>query len=289
VDIAIVLNLLSAVGGLGGLATVIGIAYWLGKKFSEIDYRFRLIDERFNAVNERFRLVDERFKVIDARFEQVDRRFDELRGYVDKRFGEFKEYVDKRFNEVDKKLGELKDYIDTKFSEVDKRLGELREYADKRFSEVDKRFGEFKEYVDSKFSEFDVKWSSRLERLATAFTNYQEFFIEFLTTESVIEERYRGVLLKELRGVMRLAVANPLSKEEWARLKELFEKSEKNELTLEEADEFLELARKAALEHGENPKMWKLHIYATITRALLYKRYYEKKEEAKEAKQEAQK
>jgi hypothetical protein len=221
VDIAIVLNLLSAVGGLGGLATVIGIAYWLGKKFSEIDYRFRLIDERF--------------KVIDARFEQIDRRFDELRGYVDK------------------------------------------------------RFGEFKEYVDSKFSEFDVKWSSRLERLATAFTNYQEFFIEFLTTESVIEERYRGVLLKELRGVMRLAVANPLSKEEWARLKELFEKSERNELTLEEADEFLELARKAALEHGENPKMWKLHIYATITRALLYKKYYEKKEEAKEAKQEAQK
>lgn len=220
-DIAIVLNLLSAVGGLGGLATVIGIAYWLGKKFSEIDYRFRLIDERF--------------KVIDARFEQIDRRFDELRGYVDK------------------------------------------------------RFGEFKEYVDSKFSEFDVKWSSRLERLATAFTNYQEFFIEFLTTESVIEERYRGVLLKELRGVMRLAVANPLSKEEWARLKELFEKSERNELTLEEADEFLELARKAALEHGENPKMWKLHIYATITRALLYKKYYEKKEEAKEAKQEAQK
>jgi tetrahydromethanopterin S-methyltransferase subunit G len=246
VDIAIVLNLLSAVGGLGGLATVIGIAYWLGKKFSEIDYRFRLVDERFNAINERFRLIDERFKVIDARFEQVDRRFDELRGYVDKRIDDLKNYVDKRF-------GELKDYVGTKFSE------------------------------------FDVKWSSRLERLATAFTNYQEFFIEFLTTESVIEERYRGVLLKELRGVMRLAVANPLSKEEWARLKELFEKSEKNELTLEEADEFLELARKAALEHGENPKMWKLHIYATITRALLYKKYYEKKEEAKEAKQEVQK
>jgi hypothetical protein len=68
------------------------------------------------------------------------------------------------------------------------------------------------------------------------------------------------VLIKEARRTMRLAVANPLTKEEWTRLKELFEKSEKNELTLEEADEFLELARKVAWEYGENPKMWKLHI-----------------------------
>jgi hypothetical protein len=191
VSVELILNLLAAIGGLGGLATVIGVAYWLGRKFTEIDYRFRLIDERF---------------------EQIDKRFDDLKNYID----------------------------------------------------------------------------SRVERLATAFTNYQEFFIEFLTTESVIEERYRGVLLKELRGVMRLAVANPLSKEEWARLKELFEKSERNELTLEEADEFLELARKVAWEYGEYPEAWKLHIYATITRALLYKKYYEEKQKQTQQEQSTQ-
>jgi len=227
-DIAIVLNLLSAVGGLGGLATVIGIAYWLGKKFSEIDYRFKLIDERFNAVNERF-------KVIDARFEQIDRRFDELRSYVDKRFGEFKEYVDSKFSDVDK-----------------------------RFSEFDKRIG------------------LRFRRFSTAFTNYQEFFIEFLAREGVVKNEDREILIKEARRVMKLATANPLTKEQWTRLKELFEKSEKNELTLEEADEFLELARKVALEYGEYPEAWKLHIYATITRALTIKKHYEKKEKEKQ-------
>jgi len=185
------LNLLAAVGGLGGLATVIGIAHWLGKKFFEIDYRFRLIDERF---------------------EQIDKRFDDLKNYID----------------------------------------------------------------------------SRVERLATAFTNYQEFFIEFLTTEGVVKERYRDVLIKEARRTMRLAVANPLSKEEWARLKELFEKSERNELTLEEADEFLELARKVAWEYGEYPEAWKLHIYATITRALLYKKYYEEKQKQTQQEQSTQ-
>ena len=51
-------------------------------------------------------------------------------------------------------------------------------------------------------------------------------------------------MIKELRGVMRVAIANPFTKEEWERLRELFEKSVRGELTLEEADEFLELARK---------------------------------------------
>lgn len=40
---------------------------------------------------------------------------------------------------------------------------------------------------------------------------------------------------------MRVAVINPLTKERWERLRILFEKSEKDELTLEEADEILDL------------------------------------------------
>jgi hypothetical protein len=111
--------------------------------------------------------------------------------------------------------------------------------VDERFKAVDERFKELKNYIDS-----------GINRLATAFTDYQEFFIEFLTTEGVVRERYRDVLVKEAKRVMRLATTNPLTKEEWARLKELFEKSERDELTLEEADEFLELARKVALEYG---------------------------------------
>jgi hypothetical protein len=189
VGVELVLNLLAAVGGLGGLVTVVGIARWLGKKFSEIDYRFRLMEERFKA---------------------IDERFDDLKNYID----------------------------------------------------------------------------SRINRLATAFTDYQEFFIGFLTTEGVVRERYRDVLVKEAKRVMRLATTNPLTKEEWARLRELFEKSERGELTLEEADEFLELARKVVVEYGEYIEAWKLHLYATITRALLYKKYYEEKQKQSESRQE---
>jgi hypothetical protein len=52
---------------------------------------------------------------------------------------------------------------------------------------------------------------------------------------------------------------------------------------LEEADEFLELARKVEWKYGKYPEAWKLHIYATITRALLYKKYYEEKQKQSEA------
>jgi len=59
-------------------------------------------------------------------------------------------------------------------------------------------------------------------------------------------------------------------------VEDVLDKSERGELALEEADEFLELARKVAKEYGEYPGAWKLHTYATITRALTAKKYAEK-------------
>jgi hypothetical protein len=62
----------------------------------------------------------------------------------------------------------------------------------------------------------------------------------------------------------------------------LFEKSEKDGLTPEEADEFLELARKVVREYWDRREAYRLHIYAAIVRGLTYKKYYEKKETKEE-------
>jgi hypothetical protein len=201
------------------------------------------LGKKFASIDAKFKLVDERFRSIDERFKLVDERFRS----IDERFGELREYVDLRFKE-------LKDYIDKRFDELDKGL---REYVDKRVFE-------------------------RIERLATAFTNYQEFFVEFLTSEGIVKPIHKEFLVKEARRTMKLAIVNPLSKEEWERLKEYLDKSEKDELTLEEADDFLELARKVVKEYGDRPEAWKLHIYATITRALIVKKHYEKEKKEKE-------
>ncbi len=61
------------------------------------------------------------------------------------------------------------------------------------------------------------------------------------------------------------------------------DKSEKEGLTLDEANELLELARKAVREYGEYPEAWKLHIYASIMVGLAYRR---KREEEKKKKEE---
>jgi len=63
---------------------------------------------------------------------------------------------------------------------------------------VDKRFGELKGYVDARINEVGEKFSSKLDRLAEVFMSYQEFFIEFLSTESVIKKKYKDedVLVK---------------------------------------------------------------------------------------------
>ncbi len=93
------------------VVTSIGtLAYWLGRKFTEIDSRFKLIDERFKTIDERFRSIDERFKQINKRFEEIDRRF---------------ERIEERFREIDRRFDEFKKYVDTKFED-------LRNYIDVR-------------------------------------------------------------------------------------------------------------------------------------------------------------
>ncbi|MEM0471735.1 MAG: hypothetical protein QXI22_07070 [Sulfolobales archaeon] len=160
----------------------------------------------------RFALIEARFREIDRRFEAIDKRFEN----IDKRFSELKEYVDTRFNE-------LKVYVDSRFNE-------LREY-------VDSRFDDLKGYVDS-----------RVLRIAEAFRSYQEFFIEYLSYQGVIRAPLEAEMLKnEASRMMKLATMNPLTKEEWEKIKYYLEK---DQLTLEEALEFRELARKVTDEYG---------------------------------------
>ena len=92
------------------LISVGSLAYWLGRKFGEIDERFKLIDERFRLIDERFRQIDEGFKSIDERFKQIDERFKE----IDKRF----ERIDRRFEEIDRRFNELREYVDSRFNRL---------------------------------------------------------------------------------------------------------------------------------------------------------------------------
>jgi len=180
--------LFTAIGTISAVATSTAVlAYWLGRKFVEIEKRFAEIDRRFEY-------VDKRFEEIDMRFERVDKRFEE---------------------------------VESRLEGVVRRVVELAE---------------------------------RFDDLAQATRDQFEFFAEFLGFRGVLEARD----VDFVKGA-RLARLNPLTEEELRRIKELVEKEE---LTLEEADELRELARKFVKEHGNVPGAWKLLIYASIMRGI---------------------
>ncbi|ADM27382.1 conserved hypothetical protein [Ignisphaera aggregans DSM 17230] len=246
------------ISSLASLVTVVisisSLGYWLGKKFGEINARFREIDMRFKEIDKRFQQIDERFREIDRRFEEVYRRF---------------EIIDKRFEEIDRRFIE----IDKRFMEIDKRFTELENRLSKRIDEAERRLSERIDRVEL-----------RLRRLGDAFTSYQEFLMRYFVSEGVLRREAAEVILTEARNIMRLAITNPFTKEEWKRLKELLDKSEKEDLTIEEAYELLNLARKVIDEYGEYPEAWKLHMYAAMMVGFAWKKQREREE--KERKKE---
>jgi len=146
-------------------------------------------------------------------------------------------------------LGVALYWLGGKFKEIEKKF----EQIDERFRQVDEKIEGVKGYVD---------------RVLAGFASYQEFFVEFLTAEGVVRRDRADLLKGELRRILALAKANPLTEEEWRRLAELIEK---DELTYEEAIWLREIARRLIKEYG-TPETWKLHIYASIWVALARKK-----------------
>ncbi|MGC9227141.1 hypothetical protein [Caldivirga sp.] len=137
--------------------------------------------------------------------------------------------------------------IDLRFKQMDDRFNQVN----LRFQQIDERFNDIKRHIDAK-----------INRLAEAISDYQEFFIEYLSAEGLLKPERASMLRNEARRIMKLGTStNPLSKDEWKRLGELLDK---DDLTYEEAVELRDLARKIIKEYGEYPEAWKLHIYASI-------------------------
>jgi hypothetical protein len=176
-------------------------------------------------------------------------------------------------------LGGMTYWLGRRFADIDSRFREI----DKRFAEIDEEFKKLRSYVDEKFDDLKAYIDRRITRLGEAFRSYQEFFIEYPTSQGFLKPLEASMLKNEAARIVRLAAMNPISKEEWRRIKELLEKEE---LTLEEALELRELARKVTDEHGDKPEAWKLHAYASIMVGYALRKMKEKEEREKEEKKD---
>ncbi|MCI4456600.1 MAG: hypothetical protein JHC19_00775 [Desulfurococcaceae archaeon] len=198
-------------------------------------------------IGRKFGEIDERFRAVDERFKVVDDRF----RLLENRFDELKRYVDTRFDE-------LKKYVDDRFIE-------LKNY-------VDNRFNDLRSYIDN-----------RVERIGRAFSSYQEFLIEYLSMKGVVSEKEVTIPKNEAVRMSLLASLNSFTKEEWEKLKKYLDK-DPNDFTLEKAEEFRELGRKAIREYWDRPEAYKLHMYTCVVYGLTLRKLDEK-----EKKKESQK
>ena len=95
------------------------------------------------------------------------------------------------------------------------------------------------------------------------------------------------MIKNEASRILSLATSNSFTKEEWEKLKRYLEKDPK-EITLEEAEEFRELGRKAIVEYWDRPEAYKLHLYTCIVYRLTLRKVYEEKEKKRQRQQDQQ-
>jgi hypothetical protein len=113
VSIAIdtIVNILATITSMSVAVATLG--FWLGKKFTEIDYRFKLIDERFKAIEKEIRTLRDAIiqynelllSILESRGAVTKSEVIVLRGYLEslKPSATSKYYT----KEVEKKLDEL--------------------------------------------------------------------------------------------------------------------------------------------------------------------------------------
>ncbi|MGC9015039.1 MAG: hypothetical protein ACP5KW_11745, partial [Thermoproteota archaeon] len=115
----------------------------------------------------------------------------------------------------------------------------------------------------------------KIGNIAEATRNQLEFFTEFPGFRKVIEQRDVTFVKGELYRLS--SIHNPLTKEESIRLKELLDKEK---LSLQEADELREIARKLVREYGDKiGETWKLLMYASVMRGIALSELEEQKQQ----------
>ncbi len=109
----------------------------------------------------------------------------------------------------------------------------------------------------------------RVEDLAHNLSSYHASLVELLASEGFIAIGERGLTMGEIRKIIELSPDSFATEEGWGRVWELLDREE---LSLEEALELRDLARKVLEEDGDRIEAWKLHLYSSIAVSLTRKK-----------------
>ena len=133
---------------------------------------------------------------------------------------------------------------------------------------------ELRAELRTNIEELRSEMRSGFNRLANVITSANEITIEYLGLRGVLNQGDMGFLRTVIKGLASTVTTNPLTPEERKRLLELVDK---DDLTIEEAEELYRLARKLYEEYiDKTPDAFKALLYAAAMRGITYRKYGKK-------------
>jgi len=261
-----------------------GTAYWLGRKLTRIENEIRDLKARVGRLEESVQQQGEKLAAVERRVGELRERVASLEEQVNRlenRVGN----VEARLASVEERLARLEERVGSveagvaelrgRVAGVENRLAQLEEKVrgvEEGLSSLREDFTDFKARVAARFDRLE----ERVERMGRAVRSVNELFIDLLGYEGVLRAEAVTFAKSELARVLELA-GNPLTKEEKERLKQLLEK---DDLTLEEAQELYRIADKLVEEHGDRIEAWKLLWYSRAWIGINWRRMAEQRRKA---------
>ena len=275
-----------------------GTAYWLGRKLARIEDEVRDLKARVGRLEESIQQQGERLASVErqvgelrervASLEERVNRLENRVGNVEARLASVEEKLarlEERMGNVEAGVVELRERaggleagiaeLRGRVAGVENRLAQLEERVrgvEEGLSPLREDFTDFKARVAARFDRLE----ERVERMGRAVRSVNELFIDLLGYEGVLRAEAVTFAKSELARVLELA-GNPLTKEEKERLKQLLEK---DDLTLEEAQELYRIADKLVEEHGDRIEAWKLLWYSRAWIGINWRRMAEQRRKA---------
>ncbi|MEM2204010.1 MAG: hypothetical protein QXI22_06610 [Sulfolobales archaeon] len=214
-------------------------------------------------------LLWRRISALEGRLESMETRVGGLEASVG---GISKDVYDLRSGVEDLRSG--LDGFESRVNILESRLSNLGTIAKIHDSRIDGLVSEAKDLRSSVNSV-----GKKVEDLGHSLSSYYASLAELLASGGFIAMGGRDLTLGVVRKIIELSPDSFSTEEGWGRVRELLDREE---LSLEEALELRDLAKKVLEEHGDRIEAWKLHLYSSIAVGLARRKQIEREEEGDE-------
>jgi len=244
-----------------------GAAYWLGRKLARLEGELKELKSRTSNLEGYVQQLGSRLTAVEREVGELKEEMAAVEGRLTRLEGAMAA-VEGRLARLEEGLASVRTTLastEEGLEHVKGRVGRVEE----GLSSLKGELAELKAGVTARFD----KLEERVERVGRAVRSANELFVDLLGYEGVLRAEAVTFAKSELARILELA-ENPLTKEEKERLKQLLEK---DDLTLEEAQELYRIADKLVEEHGDKIEAWKLLWYSRAWIGINWRRMAEQR------------